>query len=122
MFQLVVASKRNSTKIKRKSLPDFEKIEESPGFRNLLKKKKAFLIPSTLLFLGLYILFPIIISYSDVLNASFVGDISWSWIYALGLFIMTWTLVTVYMKKSAEFDRMANETLKEFNYEEEDNQ
>lgn len=122
MFQLVVASKRNSTKIKRTSLPDFEKIEESPGFRNLLKKKKAFLIPSTLLFLGLYILFPIIISYSDVLNASFIGDISWSWIYALGLFIMTWTLVTVYMKKSAEFDRMANETLKEFNYEEEDNQ
>ena len=70
-----------------------------------MRKKKRFLIPSTILFLGLYILFPFIISYSDVLNASFIGDISWSWVYALGLFIMTWILVTIYMKKAAEFDR-----------------
>ncbi len=85
-----------------------------------MKKKKRFLIPSTFLFLGLYILFPLIISYTNVLNSSFIGDISWSWVYALGLFVMTWILVTVYMKKAAEFDRMATDTLKEFNYKEEE--
>lgn len=100
---------------------DFQTIESSPSFRELMRKKKRFLIPSTILFLGLYILFPLIISYSDVLNASFIGDVSWSWVYALGLFIMTWILVTIYMKKAAEFDRMAEATLKEFNYKEENN-
>ncbi|MFX3674981.1 MAG: DUF485 domain-containing protein [Paenisporosarcina sp.] len=101
--------------------PDFQAIESSPSFRELMRKKKRFLIPSTILFLGLYILFPLIISYSDLLEASFIGDVSWSWVYALGLFVMTWILVTIYMKKAAEFDRMAESTLKEFNYKEENN-
>lgn len=119
---MVVASKakQKSAKPVRSTAPNFEAIEASSGFRELVKKKKKFLIPSTILFLGLYILFPIIISYSNVLNNSFIGDISWSWVYALGLFVMTWVLVTVYMKKAAEFDRMANQTLKEFNYEEDE--
>lgn len=103
------------------AVPDYELIEKSPKFRELMGKKKMFLLPSTILFLGLYILFPLIISYSDVLNHSFIGDISWSWVYALGLFVMTWVLVTVYMRKAAQFDRMATETLKEFNYNEEEN-
>ena len=103
------------------TVPDYQLIEKSPKFRELMRKKKMFLLPSTILFLGLYILFPLIISYSDVLNHLFIGDISWSWIYALGLFVMTWVLVTVYMRKAAQFDRMATETLKEFNYNEEEN-
>jgi uncharacterized membrane protein (DUF485 family) len=118
---VVVENKQKSTKKVRPRLPDFEAIEASAGFRELVKKKKKFLLSSAILFLGLYILFPLIISYTNVLDASFIGDISWSWVYALGLFVMTWILVTVYMKKAAEFDRMANDTLIEFNYEEESN-
>lgn len=112
---------KGQLKVEKSSKPDFLAIEASESFQKLVKKKKSFLMTSTILFLGLYILFPLIISYSDVLNGAFVGDVSWTWIYALGLFAMTWILVTVYMKRAAEFDRMANETLKEFNYEEETN-
>lgn len=98
------------------AIPDFEEIERSAGFRNLMKKKKMFLIPLSVLFLGLYLLFNIIISYTNWLNASFIGDISWVWVAAFGLFAMTWILVTVYMKKAATFDEMADETLREFDY------
>lgn len=101
-------------------VPDFQAIERSAGFRDLMKKKKAFLIPTTALFLGLYLLFNIIISYTDLLDARFIGDISWVWVCAFGLFAMTWILVTVYMKRAAKFDEMANDTLKEFHYGEEE--
>ncbi|MFD1864401.1 DUF485 domain-containing protein [Planococcus chinensis] len=101
-------------------VPDFQAIEASAGFRELMKKKKAFLIPTTALFLGLYLLFNIIISYTDLLDAQFIGDISWVWVFAFGLFAMTWILVTVYMKRAAKFDEMANDTLKEFHYGEEE--
>lgn len=101
-------------------VPDFQAIEASAGFRELMKKKKAFLIPTTALFLGLYLLFNIIISYTDLLDAQFIGDISWVWVLAFGLFAMTWILVTVYMKRAAKFDEMANDTLKEFHYGEEE--
>lgn len=102
-------------------IPDFEAIEASASFRELMKKKKAFLISTTVLFLGLYLLFNIIISYTDWLSAPFIGDISWVWVFAFGLFAMTWILVTVYMKRAAKFDEMAHDTLKEFNYDEEEN-
>lgn len=101
-------------------VPNFQAIEASAGFRELMKKKKAFLIPTTALFLGLYLLFNIIISYTDLLDARFIGDISWVWVFAFGLFAMTWILVTVYMKRAAKFDEMANDTLKEFHYGEEE--
>lgn len=101
-------------------VPDFQAIESSAGFRELMKKKKAFLIPTTALFLGLYLLFNIIISYTDLLNAQFIGDISWVWVFAFGLFAMTWILVTVYMKRAAKFDEMAEDTLREFHYGEEE--
>ena len=116
------ASNNYRKKVKKvpQSVHDYQAIEASQKFRELMSKKKRFLIPSTILFLGLYILFPLIISYSDVLNNSFMGDISWSWIYALGLFVMTWVLVTIYMRKAAQFDRMAEDALKEFNYKEEE--
>lgn len=99
-------------------VPDFERIERSAGFKNLMKRKKQFLIPTTVLFLGLYLLFNVVISYTNWLDAPFAGDIPWVWVFAFGLFAMTWILVTVYMKKAAHFDRMAEDTLKEFGYEE----
>lgn len=102
-------------------IPDFEAIEASAGFRELMKKKKSFLISTTVLFLGLYLLFNLIISYTDWLNAPFIGDISWVWVFAFGLFAMTWILVTVYMKRAEKFDEMARNILKEFDYDEEEN-
>ena len=99
-------------------VPDFEKIEQSAGFKNLMLKKKQFLIPTTILFLGLYLLFNVVISYTNWLDAPVAGDIPWVWVFAFALFAMTWILVTVYMKKAASFDKMAEETLKEFGYEE----
>jgi len=102
-------------------VPDFLAIESSAGFKELMKKKKAFLVPTTILFLGLYLLFNFIISYSNILEATFIGDISWVWVFAFSLFAMTWILVTVYMKRAEKFDKMAQDTLKEFNYDKEEN-
>ncbi|RLQ90915.1 DUF485 domain-containing protein [Planomicrobium sp. Y74] len=99
-------------------VPDFEKIERSEGFKNLMRKKKLFLIPATALFLGLYLAFNIVISYTNWLDTPIAGDIPWVWVFAFGLFAMTWILVTVYMKRAARFDKMAEETLREFGYEE----
>ena len=100
--------------------PDFQKIENSASFRDLMSRKKRFLIPATILFLGLYLLFNVVISYTDWLNASFIGDITWVWVFAFALFAMTWILVTFYMKRAEKFDKMALETLKEFDYDEEE--
>ncbi|WP_313799932.1 DUF485 domain-containing protein [Cytobacillus sp.] len=92
---------------------NFEKIVQSSQFRELMAAKKKFLVPSIIVFLGLYLLFPILISYTNALDNAAIGDISWAWVYALLLFVMTWIMATIYMKKSALFDRMAEKVWKE---------
>ncbi len=94
---------------------NFVAIEESDEFQKLIAKKKAFLIPSTILFLSLYIIFNLLISYTNLLDKPFLGAISWVWVFSIGLFIMTWIFVIAYMRKAAQFDKMAAETLKRFN-------
>lgn len=92
---------------------DFEKIAGSQEFKHLLNTKKKFLIPSTIIFLSLYFLLPILTSYTTILNTPAIGDISWTWIYSIGLFVMTWVLCMVYVKKAAKFDGMADEIIEQ---------
>lgn len=92
---------------------DFEKIVRTSQFQELMAAKKKFLVPSIIVFLGLYLLFPILISYTNALDNAAIGDISWAWVYALLLFVMTWIMATIYMRKSALFDRMAEKVWKE---------
>lgn len=93
---------------------DFEKMASSPEFRELMMAKKRFLVPLTVLFLALYFLLPILTSYSTILNKPAIGAISWTWIYSIGLFIMTWFLCMFYVKKAGQFDQKAMLIIKKY--------
>lgn len=80
-------------------------ISESSEFKALVKKKNSFIGSISILFLGLYILLPILTSFTTILDGKAFGDITWVWIYSLGLFIMTWVLCMLYVKKANVFDQ-----------------
>lgn len=86
------------------TLEEYVCISESSEFKSLVKKKNKFIVPISVLFLGLYILLPILTSFTTVLDGKAFGDITWVWIYSIGLFIMTWVLCMTYVKKAASFD------------------
>ena len=90
------------------STEEYVSISESSEFKELVKKKNAFIVPISILFLALYILLPILTSFTSVLDGKAIGDITWVWLYSLGLFIMTWVLCITYVKKATVFDRDAN--------------
>lgn len=92
---------------------NYEKMIETEKFQELMSQKKTFIIPLTIFFLAFYFTLPILTSYTKVLHAKAIGDITWVWLFAVAQFIMTWTLVTIYMKKSATFDRLASEVIEE---------
>lgn len=83
---------------------EYVNISESVEFKELVKKKNKFIVPISILFLGLYILLPILTSFTSALDGKAFGDITWVWIYSLGLFVMTWVLCMTYVKKAASFD------------------
>ena len=93
---------------------DYEKIAELKSFKALSKKKNAFLWTLTVIFLVIYIILPVLTSYTDVLHQKAFGNITWVWIYSLGLFIMTWGLAHLYVAKANTYDRDAKAVIQEY--------
>ena len=87
--------------------PNYSAIAESAEFKSLKRKKSKFILPITIFFLLSYILLPILTSYTTILNNNAFGDIAWVWVYALALFVMTWVLCMVYVRRANDFDKEA---------------
>lgn len=91
----------------------FERIEKSRSFRQLMKEKKAFFVPSIIFFMLFYFSLPVLAVYTTVLEGKVLGEITWAWVLAVAQFIMTWTLCIIYVKKAAHFDQLADEVIQE---------
>ncbi|MFC0213502.1 DUF485 domain-containing protein [Paenibacillus chartarius] len=93
----------------RPEATSYSKIAASARFRELMSRKKRFILPMSIFFLVFYFILPILTSYSKVLNENAIGPISWAWVFAFAQFIMTWVLCSLYSRKSVEFDALAEE-------------
>ena len=93
-----------------KSEIDWIAVERSPEFRELIKKKKAFVIPATIFFLAWYFGFIILAGYApDFMGREFITDgLTVGYALALSQFVMTWVLGWMYLRKAdREFDPLA---------------
>lgn len=93
---------------------DYEKIAQLESFKALSKRKNAFLWTLTVIFLAIYIILPILTSYTEVLHQKAIGDVTWVWLYAAGLFVMTWGLAHLYVAKANTYDRDAKAVIDEY--------
>jgi len=85
---------------------DWKQIAESPAFRELVRKKRAFIIPSVVFFFVFYFTLPVLTAYTTVLNGKVIGSINWAYLYAFAQFAMTWILCHLYMNKAAKYDEL----------------
>ena len=89
---------------------DWAAAERSPEFRELIKKKRAFVVPATVFFLAWYFGFVILAGYApDFMGREFLTDgLTVGYVLALSQFVMTWVLGAWYMRKAdREFDPLA---------------
>ena len=93
---------------------DYDAIAQLDSFKALVKRKNSFLWSLTVVFLAAYMLLPILTSYTDILHQRAIGEITWVWLYAAALFIMTWGLAHLYVAKANRFDRDAKAIIEEY--------
>lgn len=93
---------------------DYDKIAEMESFKQLSKRKNAFLWTLTVIFLAAYMLLPVLTSFTTLLHQKAIGEITWVWIYSAGLFIMTWGLAHLYVSKANSFDKEAKAIIDEY--------
>lgn len=89
---------------------DWVAVERSPEFRELVKRKKAFVIPATIFFLVWYFGFIFLAGYApDFMGREFITDgLTVGYVLALSQFVMTWVLGWMYLRKAdREFDPLA---------------
>ncbi|MEO4055121.1 DUF485 domain-containing protein [Solibacillus sp. CAU 1738] len=93
---------------------DYDKIAQLDSFKQLVKRKNAFLWTLTAIFLIAYMTLPVLTSFTDILHQKAFGNITWVWIYSAGLFVMTWGLAHLYVAKAGSFDRDAKSIIEEY--------
>jgi uncharacterized membrane protein (DUF485 family) len=88
---------------------DWEAAERSPEFKELIAKRKRFVLPATIFFLSWYLGFILLAGYAeDFMGESIYEGLTVGYVLALSQFIMVWVLAGVYTRKAnREFDPLA---------------
>lgn len=89
---------------------DWQAVERSPEFRELISRKKAFVVPATAFFLVWYFGFIILAGYApDFMGREFITDgLTVGYALALTQFVMTWVLGWMYLRRADKvFDPLA---------------
>ena len=89
---------------------DWVAAERSPEFRELIKRKRSFVVPATIFFLSWFFGFIILAGYApDFMGEEFITDgMTVGYALALTQFVMVWGLGWWYLRKADRvFDPLA---------------
>jgi uncharacterized membrane protein (DUF485 family) len=88
---------------------DWIAAERSPEFRDLIRKRRSFVLPATIFFLAWYFGFIILAGYAEDFMGEYVYEgVTVGYLLALSQFIMVWTLGWLYLRKAdRDFDPLA---------------
>ena len=89
---------------------DWERIEHSPEFQELVHKRRAFVLPATIFFLAYYMGFILLTGYAEDFMASSVYEgLTVGYCLALTQFVMVFVLGLWYLRKAdREFDPLSD--------------
>ena len=95
---------------------DWEAIEQSPEFQELVRARRSFVIPGTIFFLVWYMIFIILAAYAE----GFMGErvyegLTVGYVLALSQFLMVLVLGILYLRRSANvFDPLAAKAIERY--------
>jgi uncharacterized membrane protein (DUF485 family) len=93
----------------REPVHDWERIERSPEFQELVRKRRSFVLPATIFFLAYYMGFILLTGYAEDFMASSVYEgLTVGYCLALTQFVMVFVLGIMYLRRSdRDYDPLA---------------
>ena len=83
---------------------EWVRVERTSAFKELIKRKRAFIIPATIFFMLFYFGLPFLAAFTTVLNVKVFGPLTLAYIYAFAQFAMTWILMHLYVSRANKWD------------------
>jgi uncharacterized membrane protein (DUF485 family) len=92
---------------------DWEAIEHSPEFQELVRKRRSWVLPATIFFFSWYFGFIILAGYAeDFMGSSVYEGLTVGYVLALSQFVMTFGLGFWYLRKAdRDFDPLARRAI-----------
>lgn len=92
---------------------EWVRVERTDAFKELIRSKRAFIIPATIFFLVFYFGLVFLAAFTTVLNVKVLGPLSLAYVYAFAQFAMTWILMHVYVSRANKWDVMVDNARRE---------
>jgi len=90
------------------SQAEWQKIEATPDFQELVAGKMRFIVPATIFFIVYYFSLPILVGYfPDFMDTKVIGNINLAYLFALSQFAMAFILTYLYARRAKDFDAQA---------------
>ena len=87
---------------------EWDALAADPEFQALLRARRAFILPSTILFVLFYLLLPIGIGVAPgFMSQRVIGTLTLAYAFGLAQFVMAWALLALYMRAARRFDERA---------------
>ena len=83
---------------------EWVRVERTSAFKELVKRKRAFIIPATIFFMLFYFGLPFLAAFTTVLNVKVFGPLTLAYIYAFAQFAMTWIIMHLYVSRANKWD------------------
>ncbi len=83
---------------------EWVRVERTSAFKELIRRKRAFIIPATIFFMLFYFGLPFLAAFTTVLNAKVIGPLTLAYIYAFAQFAMTWIIMHLYVSRANKWD------------------
>lgn len=91
---------------------NWERLASSPGFRKLLRNKRAFIVPATVFFIVYYFALPVLVGYfPGFMSRKVMGAVNIAYLFALSQFVMAWILAWLYVRAAEHFDKQAHDVV-----------
>ncbi len=92
---------------------EWVRVERTSAFKELVKRKRAFIIPATIFFLVFYFGLPFLTAFTTLLDANVIGAINLAYLYAFAQFAMTWILMHLYFSRANRWDDLVDRARQE---------
>jgi uncharacterized membrane protein (DUF485 family) len=92
---------------------DWERIERSPEFQELVRKRRSFVVPARIFFLAYYMGFILLTGYAEDFMASSVYEgLTVGYCLALTQFVMVFALGIMYLRRAdRDYDPLAQKVV-----------
>ncbi len=94
------------------SAAEWDRIAESPQFKDLMATKKIFIVPAFIFFVVYYFALPVLVGYAPQFMATKVfWNVNLAYLFALSQFFMAWIIAWLYVRAAGGFDQLSQDII-----------